>query len=223
MKHLTLGRFGKETKREEQTLPTMKVEEEDGRKEAELVRLSQGGDREAFNLLVARYERQVYNLALRMLADSEAAADATQDCFISAFAGIRGFHGGNLRAWLLRIATNACYDQLRSLKRRPIASLDDLLLDPEHPTDFEDPAESPEDYTLRQELGRTIQAGLLTLPAEQRAVLILSDVQGFSYEEIAEITKSSLGTVKSRLSRSRKHLRDYLLGRRELLPKKYRL
>ncbi len=189
--------------------------------ERTLVQLSQQGDLQAFNELVLSYEKLVFNMAARMLSDAAAAEDATQEAFISAFRNIRKFRGDNFRAWLLRIAANACHDQLRSPRRRREVSLDASVAD----SHFDVPSnlESPENYALRQELGHEIQRGLATLPDDQRLVLVLIDLQGLSYEEAAASTGSSLGTVKSRLSRARARLRDHMLQRRELLPQEFRL
>jgi RNA polymerase sigma-70 factor (ECF subfamily) len=189
-----------------------------------LIDAARQGDVGSFNQLVLSYQSMVYNLAYRILGNQDAAADATQDAFISAFKGIGNFRGGSFKSWLMRIVTNACYDQLRLKQRRPTASLDALLVsDPAPIRPLTDPGESPEEYTLRQELSRVIEVGMGTLPPEQRVALILSDVQGLSYQEIAEVTGASLGTVKSRLSRARGKLRDFLLEQRELLPSRYRL
>jgi RNA polymerase sigma-70 factor (ECF subfamily) len=190
--------------------------------EKALIADAQQGEMPAFNQLVLTYQSMVYNLAYRILGDADAAADASQDTFLSAFRAIKKFRGGSFKAWLLRIATNTCYDQLRYKQRRPTSPLEALLVETEH-SSFTDPTEGPEEYTLRQELGQVIQAGLNTLPPDQRVALVLSDAQGFSYQEIAEITRVSMGTVKSRLSRGRAKLRDYLLKQGELLPARYRL
>ncbi|MBC8263279.1 MAG: sigma-70 family RNA polymerase sigma factor [Anaerolineales bacterium] len=192
--------------------------------EKPLIDAARRGDVGSFNRLVLSYQSMVYNFAYRILGDGDAAADATQDAFISAFKGIGKFRGGSLKAWLMRIVTNACYDQLRLKQRRPATSLDALLeLDSAPLRSLTDPGESPEQYAMRQELSRTIQVGMGTLPPEQRVALILCDVQGLSYQEIAEVTDASLGTVKSRLSRARGKMRDFLLEQRELLPSRYRL
>lgn len=188
-----------------------------------LIAAARRGDAQAFNKLIVTYQTIVYNVAYRILHDADGAADATQEAFLSAFRALGSFRGGSFKAWLLRIVTNACYDQLRAAQRRPTSSLDDLPVDPDHSVMFLDDAESPEEHALRQDLGRAIQAGLDELPAEQRTTLILSDIQGFSYEEIAQATSVSLGTVKSRLSRGRARLRDYLRQKEELLPSRYRL
>jgi RNA polymerase sigma-70 factor (ECF subfamily) len=190
--------------------------------EQELVSRSKSGDVEAFNLLVEQYQRLVYNLALRMLGNSEAAEDTSQDTFLSAYKAIGKFRGGSFKSWVLRIAVNSCHDKLRVARRYRVVSLDALMLEigdlPQA-----DNNESPEDYALRRELGRFLNEGLAHLPEDQRLAVILSDVQGLSYEEVAQVAGCSLGTVKSRLNRGRTRLRDFLLQREELLPSKFRL
>jgi RNA polymerase sigma-70 factor (ECF subfamily) len=191
--------------------------------EEALIASARKGDTRAFNQLVLLYQSMAYNLAYRILSNPDAAADATQDAFLKAYKAMRKFRGGSFKAWLLRIVTNACYDQLRIKQRRPTSSLDDLPVEADHTDYLRDHAEQPDEVIERQELNRLIQAGIFTLPPEQRVVLVLSDVQGMSYQEIAEVADLSLGTVKSRLSRGRAKLRDYLLERGELLPVRYRL
>jgi RNA polymerase sigma-70 factor (ECF subfamily) len=192
--------------------------------ERRLIELARRGDAQAFNRLVLAYQGLAYNIAYRIVGDPDAAADATQDAFLSAYRALPDFRGGSFKAWLLRIVTNACYDQLRARQRRPSTSLEDLLTEPDQePSFFRDENESPEEFAMRRELGRVIQLGILTLPVDQRTTLVLADIQGLSYEEIAEVTQVSLGTVKSRLSRARARLRDYLLAQEELLPDRYRL
>ncbi len=181
--------------------------------EDELIARSREGDLDCFNRLVERYQQQVYNLSLRMLGNPHAAEDATQDAFISAFMAISKFRGGSFRAWLFRIATNACHDQRRSLRRRPTTSLDALPIELE----WDQHALSPEEYALSRELGREIGRALSALPADQRLAVILRDIMGLDYQEIAQATASSLGTVKSRLSRGRARLRQHLGPYRELL------
>jgi len=186
--------------------------------EAELIAASQRGDVAAFNQLVITYQQVVYNLAYRMVSNPDLAADIAQDTFISAFRAIRSFRGGSFEAWLLRIAANACHDHYRRQKRRPSDSLDLILDAPGSHAVFVDHSDGPEEHALQREMLEYIQRGLARLPKEQRLAVILSDVQGLSYDEIAEVTHSSVGTVKSRLSRGRAHLRDFLLRQRELLP-----
>lgn len=192
--------------------------------EQALIQAAQRGDLNAFNELVLFYQRQVFNLAYRIMGDEDSAADATQEAFISAYRGIGRYRGGSFKAWLMRIVTNACYDELRRRKRRPTSSLDALYVTDAAPGEvLMSESEGPEAYARRQDLNRTLHAGLQTLPEEQRTTLVLSDVQGYDYQEISQITGVSLGTVKSRLSRARAKMRDYLLAQEELLPAGYRL
>ncbi|MCD6290612.1 MAG: sigma-70 family RNA polymerase sigma factor [Anaerolineae bacterium] len=191
--------------------------------EEAVIRAAQGGQLSAFNQLVMWYQGLAYNVAYRILGDPDAAADATQDSFLKAYRSLKSFRGGAFKSWLLRIVTNTCYDRLRAQKRRPTSSLDDLTIDPEHATQLTYEGEGPEEHMLRWELSDLIQEGIRRLPEDQRTTLVLADIEGLSYQEIAEITGVQLGTVKSRLSRGRARLRDYLLERQELLPKRYRL
>jgi len=191
--------------------------------EPAVIAAAQRGDVNAYNQLVIAYQQLAYNVAYRVLGDAERAMDATQDAFLKGYRAIDTFRGGSFKAWILRITTNACYDLLRSAKRRHTSSIDDLVEDEEHSCILEDDQESPEAYVQRQDLNDVIQAALATLPEEQRTVVILSDIQGLDYAEIAESTMVSLGTVKSRLSRARAKMRNYLLAHKELLPDALRL
>lgn len=186
--------------------------------EQQLIAAAQRGDVAVFNQLVLQYQGLVYRTAYRVLSDAEAAADATQDAFISAFKHLRSFRGGSFRAWLLRIVTNWCYDQLRAKRARPATSLDALSADPDGPAlQFIGPqSESPQEYAERRELGETIQRGLDSLPDEQRMAVVLSDIEGFTYEEIADIMGTTVGTCKSRLSRGRARMRGYLMANSDI-------
>ena len=187
--------------------------------EAAWIAASKAGDGQAFNRLVVLYQQAAYNLAFRMLRDAEEAADATQDAFVSAFTRIDQFRGGSFKAWLLRIVLNRVYDALRSRQRHPIDSLDRLTYEDETPVlQIVNGSPTPEQVALSRELMACIEAGLYILSPEQRATLILCDIQGLSYEEAATATGASLGTVKSRLSRARSAMRPYLAGHAELLP-----
>lgn len=190
-----------------------------------LIDLARKGDIDAFNSLVVAYQHQVFNLAYRIMGEEASASDATQEAFISAYKHMESFRGNSFKSWIYRIVTNACYDELRRRKRRPASSLEGLVEDSDTEMEFDVPDESPgpESQLEQSELGGVIQAGIQTLPDDQRMTLVLSDVQGMSYEEIATITGANLGTVKSRLSRARAKLRDYLLARGELLPGSLRL
>jgi RNA polymerase sigma-70 factor (ECF subfamily) len=196
--------------------------------ETALIRDAQRGDLESFNRLVLAYQSQVYNLAYRIFGESESASDATQEAFLAAYRSLRGFRGGSFRSWLLRIVTNACYDELRRRKRRPAASLEAMLdseLEPEDDGSFprEPTPTRPEPALERAELSRAIQDCLNRLPDEFRVVAVLADVQGYDYAEISAAAGMPLGTVKSRLARARLRLRDCLQRFRELLPAAFRL
>jgi RNA polymerase sigma-70 factor (ECF subfamily) len=184
------------------------------------------GDLDAFNRLILAYQDRVYSQAYRILGEPQAADDATQEAFISAYKNLRSFRGGSFRAWLLRIVTNACYDELRRRKRRPTTSLeplDDAGEEIESPSWLADPGELPEDNVLRAELGQAIQNCLEKLSADFRVVVVLVDVQGLDYLEAASVIGKPLGTVKSRLARARNQMRNCLQGFWELLPVSLRL
>ena len=185
--------------------------------ELELVQRAREGELAAFNSLVLRHQNAAYGLALRFLSSREAAEDATQEAFIRAYRAIGTFRGERFRSWLFSIVANACRDELCRRRRRPQRSLDEAREQPDRadldPTDT-DP--TPEAQALSGELREALERSLMQLPEDWRLVVVLSDVQGLSYEEIAESTGVPLGTVKSRLSRARARLRDILLASGEL-------
>jgi len=192
--------------------------------EAALIRAAQRGNLDAFNQLVLTYQHRVYNLAYRILGDPAAAADATQEALIAAYRKIGSLRSANFVSWLLRIVTNRCYDELRRQRRRPSVSWEAFgEVDEEANPALVNGHESPEERAERAELTRFLQKAITTLPPDQRVVLVLSDVEGMSYTEIAETVGVPVGTVKSRLARARARLRDLLQERGELLPAAYRL
>jgi RNA polymerase sigma-70 factor (ECF subfamily) len=194
--------------------------------EAYLIETAQRGDLEAFNSLVLAYQDYVYNQAYRVMGDEAAASDAVQEAFVAAYQNIRSFRGGSFRAWLFRIVTNACYDELRQRKRQPntpLEPLDDAGEEIESPQWLADPGEGPEEALMRAQLANAIQHCLEDLPQEYRVVAVLVDVQGMNYDEAAQVIRKPLGTVKSRLARARLRLRDCLQGFGELLPVIFRL
>jgi RNA polymerase sigma factor (sigma-70 family) len=194
--------------------------------EALLIHQSRQGDLDAFNRLVLNYQDQVYNQAYRVLGESEAAADATQEAFISAYQNLNSYRGGSFRAWLLRIVTNACYDELRRRKRRPTTPLEPVGQDDEEiqsPRWLADPGETPEDTLLRAELAEAIQGCLNKLSPDFRSVVVMVDIQGMDYSEAAKALGKPLGTVKSRLARARRGMRYCLQAFWELLPSAFRL
>lgn len=190
--------------------------------EQALIQRAMAEDLHAFNQLVLTYQSTAYSVAYRMLRDQDSAADAVQDSFIKAYRALDGFQGGNFRSWLLRIVTNTCYDVLRMRQRRGTDSIDDLAFAEDHNIYLVDRAEQPEDYAERMELNHLIETAIESLPPEQRTVIVLCDIHGYAYDEIAEIVELPMGTVKSRISRARTRLRDYLQNRSELLPSTFR-
>lgn len=193
--------------------------------ELSLIHSSQHGDLDAFNSLVLAYQDNLFNTALRILNDEELAADATQDAFLSAFRSINTYRGGSFKAWLMRTVINACYDELRRKKRRPTTPLEPDVDGDEMDTPrwLADPALTPEGQLEADELEHAIQHCLDNLPLEFRTVVVMADLQGLDYSEVAVATRSPLGTIKSRLARARLRLRECLQGFRELLPAAFRL
>jgi len=191
-----------------------------------LIHEAQNGDLDAFNRLVLAYQDSLYNTALRILGDEDQAADATQEAFISAFRHITSFRGGSFKAWLLRTVTNACYDELRRKQRRPTTPLEPATDDDEEiesPRWLADTSMTPEQKSEADELEHAIQHCLNALPTDFRTVVVLADIQGLDYSEIADSIRTPLGTIKSRLARARLRLRECLQGFRELLPASFRL
>jgi RNA polymerase sigma-70 factor (ECF subfamily) len=191
--------------------------------EATLISRAQKGDVAAFNRLVLNYQEALYNVAYRIMGERHAAEDATQEAFISAYNSLNRYRGGSFKSWLMRITTNACYDELRRRKRRPQTSLEELTDDNESFAFMRSPQDGPEGTQQRLELVHAIEECLQALPDDQRITAVLGDVEGYNYQEIADITRVSLGTVKSRMSRARSKMRDCLQGFKELLPANYRL
>jgi RNA polymerase sigma-70 factor (ECF subfamily) len=194
--------------------------------EVALINAARRGDLDAFNRLVLAHQDQVYNLTYRMLGEMDPAEDAAQDTFISAYRNLNGYRGGSFKAWLLRIATNACYDELRRRQRRPTIPLEPVYPDDEEiesPAWIADPGDSPEEMAERQELNQAIQHCLENLTPEFRSVVVLVDIQGLDYDEAAQAIHKPVGTVKSRLARARQRLRNCLQGVWELLPVAFRL
>jgi RNA polymerase sigma-70 factor (ECF subfamily) len=192
--------------------------------EQALIQAAQRGDLNAFNALVLAYQDSVYTVAYRILGEAHAAADAAQEAFILAYRRLTTYRGGSFRAWLLRITTNQCYDELRRLRRKPSISVEDL---PDAESD-DGPAlsadtDTPEQIVQQRELQNAIQQCINSLSPDQRVVLVMSDVEGFSYQEIADQVGVNLGTIKSRLSRARAGVRDCLQSVKELLPSVFRL
>ncbi len=186
------------------------------------------GGTHCFNCIIEEFQAPAYNLARRMLDDWALAEDAVQESLVSGYRAFSQFRGDNLKAWIMRIVANTCRDMLRSRRARPTISLDPLPstdADQERTlsaVDLPSTSESPDEYAERGALNRVIQDCLNSLAQEHRLAEVLVDVQGMSYEEAAAAMNCSLGTVKSRVSRGRRGLRDCLRQSGELLPSRFR-
>lgn len=178
-----------------------------------LINAARQGNLQAFNELVLKYQDTVYNHSVYLLKNHEAAEDITQDAFLKAYQNLSDYQGGSFRAWVLRIATNACLDELRRWKRHPLLPLTPVDADGEEnesPYWIYDPSPSPEESYERIELRETLQRYLDDLPVDQRTTLVLVDLLDVDYAEVAEITNVPIGTVKSRLARARLRIRERL-------------
>lgn len=182
--------------------------------EAAVIRRVLDGDGNAFEALVAAYEKNVYNLALRMTGNAQDAEDMAQEAFVKAYTSLPGFRGDSkFSVWLYRIVSNVCLDFLRRQNRRPASSLSLEDEDGEESQmDIPDESQSPEQLLERSLTQEAVQRGLQSLSEEQRQILLLREIQGLSYEEIGETLGLEPGTVKSRIFRARKKLCAFLLA-----------
>jgi RNA polymerase sigma-70 factor (ECF subfamily) len=193
--------------------------------ETELITRAVDGDLDAFNQLVLQHQQVAYNVAYRIMADENAAADATQEAVISMYRKLDTYRGGSFKSWFLRIVTNACYDELRRQRRRPTIPIEpetnegELVESPEW---LEDKSAGPEDVLGTSEIENAIQHCLSGLDQKFRVVITLVDVSGEDYEAVARIIGTPIGTVKSRLARARLKMQQCLQGFRELLPDQFR-
>lgn len=182
--------------------------------EAAVVRRVLEGDVNAYEELVLAYEKNVYNLALRMVGNAQDAEDMAQEAFLKAYNSLSGFRGDSkFSVWLYRIVNNVCLDHLRRQNRRQASSLsveDDE--GEESQLDIPDESQSPEALLERSLTKDAVRRGLQALPAEQRQILLLREIQGMSYEEIGQCLDLEPGTVKSRIFRARKRLCAFLLS-----------
>lgn len=184
------------------------------------------GELDAFNTLVLHYQDMAYNVAYRIMGEHGAADDATQEAFITAYQKLEQYRGGSFKAWLLRIVTNNCYDELRRRQRQPVTPLKPELSDGEtleNPYWIEDETATPEEETEQTELQQAIQQCINELDNKFRIVLVLVDVEGLDYESAAQAAGTPIGTVKSRLARARERVQDCLQSFWELLPDLFRL
>lgn len=190
----------------------------------DLIQKAKNGNLAAFNSLVERYQVGVFNLSLRLLGNRQSAEDATQETFLSAYRALARFEGGNFRAWLFRIAANHSKDALRRAQRKDRASsLDEIFDTLGAPVEVADERESSESRVERASVARALQEALLELPFDQRRAIVLVDIHGYSYDEVAGICEASPGTIKSRIHRGREKLRDLIRKDPELFGMRERL
>jgi RNA polymerase sigma-70 factor (ECF subfamily) len=180
-----------------------------------LVEQALSGNLEAFNQIVALYQDYLFALVVRVVNDRDSAADAVQEAFFSCYRNLDRFRGDSFRSWLTRIALNAATDVLRYRKRRPADPFPEWEDESWQPP--ADPDESPERQQMRRESSRMLATAMAQITDDQRKAILLYDVEGFDYQEIADMTGVSLGTVKSRIHRGRLALRDILAPDMELL------
>jgi RNA polymerase sigma-70 factor (ECF subfamily) len=180
-----------------------------------LVEQALNGNLEAFNEIVRLYQDYLFGLVVRVVNDRDAAADAVQEAFFSCYRNLSRFRGDSFRSWLTRIALNAATDVLRYRKRRPADPFPEWEDDTWQPPAGEDA--SPEHQQMRRQTSQMLASAMAQITEDQRRAILLFDVEGFDYQEIADITGVSLGTVKSRIHRGRLALRDILAGEMELL------
>jgi RNA polymerase sigma-70 factor (ECF subfamily) len=182
--------------------------------DAALIEEALRGRLDAFNQLVLRHQDHLFALVYRLVPDRDAAADAVQEAFFSAYRNLAAFRGGSVRSWLGRIAVNAALDLQRARRRRPSQQYPEF-----EDESWQPPAEAavePETKALAAERSTALARALGALPSEQRNCIVLFDVEGYDYAEIAGIMRVEVGTVKSRIHRGRLALRNALAGDREL-------
>jgi RNA polymerase sigma-70 factor (ECF subfamily) len=194
----------------EDTRPAGAADDLVRRRDQILIEKAQAGSLDAFNDIVTCYQDHLFSLVARMVPDPDQANDAVQEAFFSAYRNLAGFRGGSVRSWLSRIAINAAMDQQRLRKRRPSQPYPELEDDTWQPP--AGPEADPERTALEGERSRVLQRALAAITPDQRHAIVLFDVEGYDYQEIADLTGVSLGTVKSRIHRGRLALRDLLAG-----------
>ena len=175
---------------------------------------AKAGELEAFNRLVELYQDYLFSMIIRMVRDRDVTEDAVQEAFFSAYRNLESFSGTSFRSWLTRIAINAARDILRKRKRRPsepYPAWEDDSWQPPAPA-----SDGPEQVSIASQQRAALAEAMTTITDDQRAAIILYDVQGFDYGEIAELTGVSVGTVKSRIHRGRLALRAQLGASMEL-------
>lgn len=187
--------------------------------EMELVKRAQSGDVAAFESLIENYQKRIFSIAYRMIEHQEDAADLTQEVILKIFKNLDKFKGDSkFSTWVYRIATNTCLDEIKKSRRRTTYSLDKEIETDEGSmaAELPDTGPGPEEEAERKDIKKAVYAAIGQLGQEHKQVILLRDLQGLSYEEIAEILHCSVGTVKSRISRARGNLKKMLEKNREL-------
>lgn len=180
----------------------------------QLIHQASRGDAAAFEQLMRAQEGRMYAVALRMCGNREDALDCVQEAMLRVYRAMKGFKGqSSFATWIYRVTMNTCLDELRRRKVRTASSLDAMLDAGWAPTDESD---TPEQHSVASEQRRMLEQAIAGLPEDMRAAIVLRDVQGFSYEEIAEMLDANVGTIKSRISRGREKLREVLRRQPEL-------
>ena len=198
----------------EEQRPSAGPEDQAQRRDAILIERARGGDLNAFNDLVTVYQDSLFGLVYRMVPDPDQASDVVQEAFFSAYRNLAGFRGGSVKSWLNRIAVNAAMDLQRARRRRPVQPYPEFEDESWQPPSGADT--DPEGIALDVERTRVLEEALRRIGDDQRQAIVLFDVEGYDYAEIAELTGVSLGTVKSRIHRGRLALRNLLEPRMEL-------
>jgi len=198
----------------EDVRPTPVVDDPVQRRDMILLDRARGGDLNAFNDLVVVYQDMLFALIVRMVPDRDSASDAVQEAFFSAYRNMAGFRGGSVKSWLSRIAINAAMDAQRLKKRRPADPYPELEDDTWQPP--ADASADPVTTSLTAERHHALNGALARITGDQRNAIVLYDVEGYDYAEIAELTNVSVGTVKSRIHRGRLALRELLHDRMDL-------
>jgi RNA polymerase sigma-70 factor (ECF subfamily) len=198
----------------EDVRPTPVVDDPVQRRDMILLDRARDGDLNAFNDLVVVYQDKLFALIVRMVPDRDAASDAVQEAFFSAYRNMAGFRGGSVKSWLSRIAINAAMDAQRLKKRRPADPYPELEDDTWQPP--ADASADPVTTSLTAERHQALNGALAKITGHQRNAIVLYDVEGYDYAEIAELTNVSVGTVKSRIHRGRLALRELLHDRMDL-------
>lgn len=182
--------------------------------ENKLIERATSGDPAAFNRLMEMHEKRMYAVALRMFGNREDAQDSLQEAMLRVYRSIGGFKGqSSFGTWVYRITMNTCLDEIRRKKNKQSASLDNMLDQGWAPTDE---GASPEKRVMQQEMRKSIAQSIQELPEDMRSAIIMRDVHGYSFEEIADTLNVNVGTIKSRISRGREKLREKLSNFSEL-------